>query len=80
MGKQVAALPTAETETSEELFQDGAMGVNDAAKFIGVSRAVLYRLMEKGTIPFAQPAGRRLVPRRSLVRWLASSLTPSAGQ
>jgi hypothetical protein len=42
--------------------------VEEAAKILGICRALAYR---KGVLPTVQIAGRRLVPRRALERMLA---------
>jgi hypothetical protein len=42
--------------------------VEEAAKILGICRAVAYR---KGVLPTITVAGRRLVPKRALERMLA---------
>jgi excisionase family DNA binding protein len=44
--------------------------IEEAAKILGVSRAVAYR---KGVLPTVQIAGRRLVPKAALDRMLAKT-------
>jgi len=44
--------------------------VEEAAKILGICRALAYR---KGVLPTVQIAGRRLVPRRALERMLADT-------
>jgi len=44
--------------------------VEEAAKIIGISRAVAYR---KGVLPTVRVAGRRLVPRQALDRMLSET-------
>ena len=44
--------------------------IDEAAKILGVCRAVAYR---KGVLPTVQIAGRRLVPKRALERMLAET-------
>ena len=44
--------------------------VEEAAKIIGISRAVAYR---KGVLPTVRVAGRRLVPRQALERMLSET-------
>ena len=44
--------------------------VDEAAKILGICRAVAYR---KGVLPTVQIAGRRLVPRQALEKMLASA-------
>ena len=44
--------------------------VEEAAKILGISRAVAYR---KGVLPTVRIAGRLLVPKRALERMLAET-------
>jgi hypothetical protein len=44
--------------------------IEEAAKILGICRAVAYR---KGVLPTVRIAGRRLVPRRALERMLAET-------
>jgi hypothetical protein len=57
--RSAAASPERHTYTIEE-----------AAKILGICRAVAYR---KGVLPTVQIAGRRLVPRQALERMLAET-------
>jgi hypothetical protein len=45
--------------------------VEEAAKILGVCRAVAYR---RGVLPTIRVAGRRLVPKRALERMLAETV------
>lgn len=47
--------------------------VDEAAKILGICRALAYR---KGVLPTVQIAGRRLVPRQALARMLAETACP----
>jgi hypothetical protein len=44
--------------------------IDEAAKILGICRALAYR---KGVLPTVQIAGRRLVPRKALDRMLAET-------
>jgi Helix-turn-helix domain len=44
--------------------------IEEAAKILGICRAVAYR---RGVLPTVRIAGRRLVPRRALERILAET-------
>ena len=44
--------------------------IEEAAKILGISRAVAYR---KGVLPTVRIAGRRLVPKQALERMLAGN-------
>ena len=48
--------------------------IEEAAKILGICRAVAYR---KGVLPTVKIAGRRLVPKRALERMLAETAEPS---
>ncbi len=62
------------TETARALLADGALGVDEAAAFARVSRAELYRWMQRGELAYVLRGRRRLVPRRALVDLLARGL------
>jgi len=49
--------------------------IEEAAKILGICRAVAYR---KGVLPTVRIAGRRLVPKRALERLLAEP-SPAGG-
>ena len=61
--------------TATELLADGAMGVPEAAKFCGLSRAEIYRRMAARELPSVKHGRRRLVPKVALVEMLAKGLT-----
>lgn len=73
----------AKTEALAELLADGAMSVKEAAEFSGLSRTTLYRLMEQIDettgglkLPYIKMGhgGRRLIPKRALVKLMAEHL------
>lgn len=77
------SLTLVRTQTPEELLADGSMSVAEAAKFSGLSRSTLYRLMEQRDeltggpkLPYVKmgAGGRRLIPKRALLRLMASNL------
>ena len=49
--------------------------VEEAAKILGICRALAYR---KGVLPTVQIAGRRLVPRQALEQMLANAARSDA--
>lgn len=57
--------PTADQEVNSVERQ--TYTIEEAAKILGISRAVAYR---KGVLPTVRIAGRRLVPKRALERML----------
>ncbi len=55
----------------EGLASDGAMTIENGAKFLGCSRSYLYDLVQAGTIATAKLGRHRVIFRRSLIRYLA---------
>lgn len=64
---------TAEEER-ESLLKDGTLTVAGVVKEFGLSRSVVYELMQSGRLPYCQPHGRRLIPRAALRRLLAETM------
>ena len=58
---------------------DGAVGIEEARRFSGLGRTVLYQLMTQGRLPFVKVGARRLIPRRALVALLSECLTGEDG-
>ncbi len=59
--------------STDKTWTDGAMPVSAAVAFAGVSRSELYRLMERGELPYSMPGKRRLISRRALVELVAAN-------
>lgn len=59
---------------SEGLFDDGALKVKNAAKFLDVDRTTIYRLMESGRLPYSMSVGGRKIPRRALVIFMEQGM------
>jgi excisionase family DNA binding protein len=59
---------------SEDLVRDGLDCVDGAAKFLGVSRAQIYRLMDAGELRYVKIGRSRRIPRRSLIELAAKNL------
>lgn len=55
-----------------------AMSVNVAARYIGISRANLYRLLKSGELKFAKIGSRTLVRRVDADRFLATAVANSS--
>jgi hypothetical protein len=51
-------------------FERQTYTIEEAAKILGICRAVAYR---KGVLPTVRIAGRRLVPKQALARMLAET-------
>lgn len=62
------------TDAAMELARDGAVGVAEACRFIGVSRSRLYELMGRGELAYLKVGARRLLPLAELRRFLAARL------
>jgi excisionase family DNA binding protein len=63
------------TEISNQLLDDGLERVSDAARFLGVSRSLIYKLMNAGVLPSAKIGNSRRIPIRAVRELAAASLT-----
>lgn len=54
-----------------QLVRDGAMTIQEATRFTGLSRSFLYEAMARGELPYVKVASARRIPRRALEEWLA---------
>lgn len=64
-------------ETSDDaarLVEDGLDRVPDGAKFLGISVAHLYALMERHEIPYVKFGKSRRIPRRALIEFAMKNL------
>lgn len=55
---------------------EGLLNVKEAMRFLGVSQAMLYQLMERGYLPYVKIGRARRVPRKVLVQFAAERLIP----
>jgi excisionase family DNA binding protein len=62
------------TTTAEELVEMGMMSVEEAMRFLSVSRSHLYELMNKREIPWAKVGRSRRIPRKALTAYVAANL------
>lgn len=60
--------------SKEELAQDGLISVKDACKFLAVSRATAWKLMDRGELPFVRVGGSRRIPRRALTAYVSDGM------
>jgi hypothetical protein len=60
----------------EELAADGMMSVDELMGFLGLRKTEVFELLASGAIASVKHGKRRLVFRRSAVRWLAAKLAP----
>lgn len=63
-----------EEPKAPSIVSDGLMKIRDAAKFLGLSRSTLYKLMETGKLSYVKIETSRLVPRRAVVELAERSL------
>jgi len=70
---EVAHLPVVapDADLGPEVWEDGALTVQGAVHWTGASRSELYRAMGAGEVAWTMKGRRRLIAKRSLVRWLA---------
>ena len=64
----------------QDLFSRGAVTVAVATVLFGISRAQLYRLMDRGTLPWSRNGRNRLLPRLALEQLLTANLTTAVGR
>jgi excisionase family DNA binding protein len=66
---------SAETLTQPNpMIRDGFANIDDAGKFLRLSRATLYKLMENGSLAYAKMGRARRVPWRALHEYAQKSL------
>jgi excisionase family DNA binding protein len=61
-----------------DVLQDGFVPVGAAAKFLGISRAKVYQLMDSGDILYAKFGKSRRIPLRALHRYAQNCLVGPA--
>jgi excisionase family DNA binding protein len=67
-------MATAAAESLASLVADGFVRVPEAVRFMALSRATLYALMESGDLPFCKIGRARLIPRKALAELAERSL------
>jgi excisionase family DNA binding protein len=63
-----------ETTPGLDLVSEGFAKLPEAGRFLGLSRATLYSLMNNGQLPFAKLGRSRRIPWRALKEWAARGL------
>lgn len=58
-----------------DLARDGCVSVAEAVRLLALSTSEVYRLMDRGKLPFVKLGRRRLVPRRGVEELLAANMT-----
>ena len=61
-------------ENKDEIVSGGLMTVSEVARFLGLSRASIYLLMERGELPWVKLGRARRVPRRAVVELASRNL------
>jgi excisionase family DNA binding protein len=59
----------------ECLVAEGTETVAAASRFLSLSRATIYKLMENGELAFCKFGRARRIPRRALLEYAAKCLT-----
>jgi excisionase family DNA binding protein len=62
------------TSTSHDLVTEGLQRISDTARFLGVSRSLVYRLINSGVLPTVRIGRSRRIPIRAVREWTASNL------
>jgi excisionase family DNA binding protein len=60
------------------VVEEGLVSVADACKFLGLSRATVYVLMDQGVLRYCKIRGARRIPRRALVDLATRALVGAA--
>jgi excisionase family DNA binding protein len=55
-----------QTSRSDELISDGLERISETARFLGVSRSHVYRLIQEGVLPSVKIGKSRRVPVRAV--------------
>lgn len=63
------------TQINNEILDDGLERVADAARFLGVSRSLVYKLLNAGVLPSAKIGNSRRIPIRAVRELAAANLT-----
>jgi excisionase family DNA binding protein len=69
-----AADPAADPAAVQSLAQEGALTVQEAARFLAIKRTSMFGLIRRGEVRSALVSGRRVIPRAELRRYLAQKL------
>ncbi len=57
-----------------ELVEEGLLTIAEAEKFTGLKKSTLYKLMERGDIPYAKIGSARRIPKVGLAHYLQKCL------
>lgn len=62
------------TEFNNPILDDGFERVADAAQYLGVSRSLIYKLLNAGVLPSAKIGNSRRIPIRAVRELAATNL------
>jgi len=65
---------------NHELVSDGLQRIAEAARFLGVSRSLMYRLINSGTLPTVRIGRSRRIPIRAVREFAAINLVAASSQ
>ncbi len=68
-----------DTTDRSELMTQGLMRVPEVARFLALSRAKIYELMNRGELPWVKLGRARRIPRAAVVRLAAERLCGGHG-
>ena len=60
--------------THDELIAEGLVSLDEAMKFLSISRPTLNRLLDQGVLPTVRLVATRRIPRRALLDFAARSV------
>lgn len=63
-------------EREIELVGSGLDRVQDVARFLGLSRSMVYKLMDEAALPYVKFGKSRRIPRRAVLEYAASQIVP----
>ncbi len=63
---------------SLKMVDSGLARIDEGCRFLGISRAKLYEIMEKGELPYVKIGRSRRLPRQALKEFAAQRLVGSA--
>lgn len=56
--------------TQTELVSGGLLRISEACKFLGISVATIYRLMERGELTYTRVGYGRRIPKNAIEQYL----------
>jgi excisionase family DNA binding protein len=69
-----------ENSGKEDIVQDGLDRVAEVARFLKLSPSTIYKLMDRGLLPYVKIGNARRVPHRAVVELAAGNLVRRPGE